>query len=79
MTDETFPKDADGLQLLIGGVLRQAVHDYRAALLMNDKGKQRKLEKFFRSEWFVFLVNDGIQGEFVIEKVREQCRMSKKS
>lgn len=72
MTDETF---VNGYELLCGAICKEAVIDYRAALLLNDKKKQEKLERFFRSEWFMWLVNDNIQGEFVIEKVREQCRM----
>lgn len=62
---------------LCGAICELAVKDYRTALLLRDKTKQAKIEKFFRSQWFVFLVNDAIDGEFVIERVREQCKMSK--
>lgn len=67
------------LEALCGAICEQAVKDYRAALLLGKKGKahQEKLEKFFRSQWFMWLTNGKIEGEFVIEKVREQCRMSK--
>lgn len=65
----------NGYELLCGAICKEAVNDYRAALLLEDKERQEKLERFFRSDWFVFLVNDKVQGEFVIEKVRKQCRM----
>lgn len=65
----------NGYELLCGAICKEAVNDYRYALLIGDRQKQEKLERFFRSEWFMWLVNDKVQGEYVIEKVREQCRM----
>ena len=71
----------DPYELLYGGICEQAVKDLRAAYLMGDRGKQRQkaLERFFRSEWFMWLTHGNIDGEYVIEKVRKQCRMSKHS
>lgn len=66
---------------LCGAICEQAVKDYRAALLLGKKGKahRERIERFFRGQWFMWLVNGRVEGEFVIEKVREQCRMSKHS
>lgn len=61
---------------LKGAICEQAVKDYRAAILRQNRKNAEKLERFFRGEWFLWLMNDKIDGEFVIERVREQCRMS---
>lgn len=64
---------------LKGAICEQAVKDYRAAILMRDRTRQEQLERFFRGDWFLWLVNDKIDGEYVIERVRELCKMSKRS
>lgn len=64
---------------LCGEIVGLAVKDYRAALILGDREKQERLERFFRGEWFVYLVDDRVDGEYVIERVREQCKMSRRS
>lgn len=64
---------------LKGAICEQAVKDYRAAILRQDRKKTERLEQFLRGEWFMRLTNDNIDGEFVIERVREQCRTSNNS
>lgn len=64
---------------LKGAICEQAVKDYRAAILMRDRTRQEQLERFFRGEWFLWLMNDKIDGEYVIESVRKLCKMSKHS
>lgn len=74
MIDETT-----AYELLKGAICEQAVKDYRAAILRRDRTKQEQLERFFRGQWFLWLVNDEIDGDFVIERVREQCKTSRRS
>lgn len=64
---------------LCGEIVGLAVKDYRTALILGDREKQERLERFFRGEWFVYLVDDRVDGEYVIERVREQCKMSRRS
>lgn len=69
----------NGLERLTGEICKQAVMDYRAALLIGDKTEQERLERFLLGDWFATITHDNIEGEYVIKKVREQCRMSKNS
>lgn len=64
-------------ELLKGSICEQAVKDLRTGILTGDKTKQEQLERFFRSEWFIWLVDDKIDGDWVIERVKEQCKMSR--
>lgn len=51
-------------------ILRQAVRDYKVALLKNYPSSIAKLERFFLGEWGQFLSSN--HGEYIIE----QCRKS---
>lgn len=66
-------------EAICGAICEQAVKDYRAALLLGKKAKaqRERIERFFRGQWFMWLVNGRVEGEFVIEEVRRQCKMSK--
>lgn len=66
-------------QALADAIVKQAVEDYRLAL--RGKSKQcghspqhvkKECEEFFRSEWFSFLT--GVDGELIIEKVKDERR-----
>lgn len=51
-------------------ILRQAMRDYKIALLRNSPSHITKLERFFLGEWGQFLSSN--HGEYIIE----QCRKS---
>lgn len=55
---------------LANAVVLQAVRDYRHALAVENEYYIRKLEKFFRSEWFKILAN--LDGEMIIERLRQE-------
>lgn len=68
---------------LAGAICAEAVKEYRTAYKMYLDGHLgqashcRTLEKFFRGEWFDFLMNGAVDGEMVIQEVRRQCLTSK--
>ena len=68
---------------LAGAICEQAVKDYHVALALAKEGGKRfigecaSLERFFRSDWFATLTRENVDGEWVIEKVREKCKTSK--
>lgn len=68
---------------LAGAVIGQAIKDYRLALKAYIRGDEKRkselstLEKFFRSEWFVWLIDGKITGEYCIAEVQKQCRTSR--
>lgn len=70
---------------LAGAICAQAVNDYRTAYMGKLAGHRTMdstvatLEKFFRSEWFVWLIRGNLSGEMVISEVRKQCEASMKS
>lgn len=66
-------------QNLANAIIIQAVNDYRDALRWNDRRTQLDCERFFLSEWFMFLT--PINGEHLmitlikeIEKEHENRR-----
>ena len=67
---------------LAGAIIGQAIKDYRSALKSvltgNEKrlGEVKTLEEFFRSDWFVWLIDGKITGEYCIAEVQKQCRMT---
>ncbi len=68
---------------LAGAICAEAVKEYRTAYKMYLDGHLgqashcRTLEKFFRGEWFDFLMGGAVSGEMVIQEVRKQCLTSK--
>lgn len=68
----------DGALLLARAIIVQQAKDYKAALRKCKKnGTQSstgtvKCEKFFRSAWFTILTRGKIDGEYIIEKLREE-------
>ena len=69
---------------LAGAIIAQAIKDYRSALksVMDGRtqrqGEVESLEKFFRSEWFIWLINGQITGEYCIAEVQKQCKKTLK-
>jgi hypothetical protein len=68
----------DPYQKLADAIVLQAVKDYRQDLrrMKNrpsniNKGKVKEDERFFRSSWFKSLTK--VDGEYLIEKLREEC------
>lgn len=65
---------------LAGAIIGQAIKDYRSALKsvlagrIQRQGEVDTLEKFFRSDWFVWLIDGKITGEYCIAEVQKQCR-----
>lgn len=68
----------DPYEKLAAAVVMQAVKDYRSALRAVRKSpsshfarsQKEALERFFRSEWYLFLTD--IDGEMVIERIRKE-------
>lgn len=68
----------DPYEKLANAIVLQAVSDYRAALRLAKKNPVaeqdvKKLEKFFRSEWYSVLT--GVDPEYLIEKLRQEENM----
>ena len=67
---------------LADAIVLQAVKDYRALLRKWKKNTSNrevmrelsKIEKFFRSEWYLLLTN--VDPEFLIEKLRKEIGQS---
>lgn len=74
---DPLPADDAGIRRLAKAVTLQAARDYAAALrLPAEKEKtareRAELEAFFRSGFFRRL--SGMNGEFVIRRIREEVR-----
>ena len=61
--------------LLAQAILKQAVDDYIAAIVRNDKGAARRLERFFLSEHGQILSFD--HGEGIIREARQIAKIEK--
>lgn len=63
VTDEN-----DGILLLANAVIEQAVNDYKLY-----EGMRKQIEQFFRSDWLILLSRGCVDGEAVIQHLREVC------
>lgn len=83
LTSGHYYEDGTEYTKLALAIVHQAVIDYRNALRSAKRqiqidgiiskltgGKLRELERFFRSEWCQWLVNDEISGDEIIKRVR---------
>lgn len=61
-----------GLENIAMGVVAQAARDYEKALRCNNEREIKKLERFFRSEYYSSLTN--IDGEYMIQKLKEKAK-----
>lgn len=61
----------EGYTELFAAITKQCLVDYRAALARNDIGTARECERYFRSEWFAFLLD--MNGERLIAMMREDA------
>ena len=58
---------------LANAIIEKACHDYRMALLGNCEERQKEIEKFFLSEYFMTLTN--VDGKTLMRKIREmECK-----
>lgn len=84
LTSGHYYEDGTEYTKLAIAIVHQAVIDYRNALRLAKRqiqidgiisnltdGKLRELERFFRSEWCQWLVNDEISGDEIIKRVRD--------
>lgn len=84
LTSGHYYEDGTEYTKLALAIVHQAVIDYRNALRSAKRqiqidgiisnltdGKLRELERFFRSEWCQWLVNDEISGDEIIKRVRD--------
>ena len=62
----------NGYELLAEAIILQAVKDYRKALKHDERGEKRKIERFFRSEYFSILAN--VSGEVLICRLRAEVK-----
>jgi hypothetical protein len=51
-------------------IILQACKDYRDALRNGNFCRQREVERFFRSDWYLML--SQVDGEFIIELLKEE-------
>ena len=65
----------DGYDALKVAIIRRAVSDYNISLRKNDLFHQKKLEKFFLSEWGQMLSDN--YGEYIIEQCKKECGKGK--
>ncbi len=63
-------KNTDGYGNVRVGIVKQAITDYKEALIYDEFGKARALERWFLSEWGEAL--SGGNGAYIIEKVRKE-------
>lgn len=68
---------------LAGAICEQAYKDLKSAYRkyeLDPKGYAGEviiLERFFRGEWFTFLIGGTIDGETVIKEARKRCKTSR--
>lgn len=66
--DEPTVKNLDDPYMrLRAGIIQRAVADLTKALITNNKGQIRKLEKWFLSDWGQAI--SGNNGKFIIDRV----------
>ena len=58
----------DGYKQLAAAIVEKAVVDYRTALKTYDDSGIKRLEKFFKSEWFMML--SDLNGKILIRMVK---------
>lgn len=61
---------ANGYDLVRHAIIKQAIDDYKRALIYDNRGKIHCLEKWFLSDWGEFLSGDN--GAYIIEKTRKE-------
>ena len=68
---------------LAGAICAEAVREYMTAYKAFLAGSKKirtdlfLLESFFRSEWYLFLTQGAVDGEYIIEEAQKRCRTSK--
>ena len=67
----------DGMIALVGAITREAVKDYRRALILGHHGMQEECEKFFHSRYFESISN--LNGQAIIEKVQKDVAIEMKT
>ena len=50
--DRIVSDDGNGWEMLAAAIIRQAIDDYRIAILVRDDITIRRINKFFRSKYF---------------------------
>ena len=63
--------DDKGLELLTQAIIVQASDDYREALCINDVREIKKIERFFRSNYYKLMTD--LPGETLIEMLKKEC------
>lgn len=58
----------DGYLQLAAAIVERAVIDYKTALKTYDDSRINRLEKFFKSEWFMML--SDLNGKILIRMVK---------
>lgn len=62
----------EAYMLLQAAIIERAATDYRLALINDNRGKARKIERFFLSEWGQALTRDN--GEMIIARIRKDVK-----
>lgn len=60
---------------LINAIILRAVKDYRTALDDGNTSGIAECERFFRSDWFTFLID--VDGEIIIRQVQREITQKK--
>lgn len=54
-------------------IIKQAAHDYRLALVRDDRTKIESIERFFKSERYTVLTT--ISGEFIMNRIKKELKL----
>lgn len=65
MTDTRKPLDPDGVQMLVTGIVQQAVIDFHSSRPFSTE--RQEVERFFRSNYFDWLT--GLNGRAILKKL----------
>lgn len=65
MTETRKPLDPDGAQMLVEGIVQQAMIDFRSSHPFSTE--RQEVERFFRSSYFESLT--GLNGRTILKKL----------
>ena len=66
----------NGYENLANAIIIQAAEDYRRALESDNRGTQREIERFFRSDWFIVLTD--LNPELLLKRLKQEAKNDNK-
>lgn len=64
---------------LICEIIRLAVSDYKAALKRQDREEEKRLESFFKNNWYLGYVIPDVSGNDIIKEVKTQVKQERRT